>query len=65
MLTRIDRLVTREFHRCLTAVTPLIDLQDHSEAPNDLTRQALEEALNRRNLESFENAEAVFADLGV
>ena len=40
-------------------------LQDHSEAPNDLTRQALEEALNRRNLESFENAEAVFADLGV
>jgi len=35
------------------------------EEPNEITRQALEDALNRQNLESFESAEALFADLGI
>jgi len=35
------------------------------EEPNEITRQALEDALNGQNLESFESAEALFADLGI
>jgi len=45
--------------------TPMINVQDRIEDPNETTRQALEDALNRRNLESFESAEALFADLGI
>jgi uncharacterized protein YuzE len=36
-----------------------------TEDPNETTRQALEDALNRRNLVSFKSAEALFADLGI
>jgi hypothetical protein len=36
-----------------------------TEIPNETTKQALEDALNRQNLESFENAEALFTDLGI
>ena len=39
-----------------------IEIEDASKFI-DLSR--LEDALNRRNLESFENAEALFADLGI
>jgi len=39
--------------------------QDRIEDPNETTQQALEDALNRRNLEGFEGAEALFADLGI
>jgi hypothetical protein len=43
----------------------LADSQEWIENPNETTRQALEDALNRRNLESFETAEALFADLEI
>lgn len=43
----------------------LMDLQGRIEDPNETTKQALEDALNRQNLESFESAEALFADLGI
>ena len=33
--------------------------------PNSVTRQALIEAKERRNLESFEDVDALFADLGI
>jgi len=46
-----------------------IEIEDASrfifEEPNETTRQALDDVLNRRNLESFESAEALFADLGI
>lgn len=42
-----------------------MDLQGRIEDPNETTKQALEDALNRQNLESFESAEALFADLGI
>lgn len=33
--------------------------------PNEETRQALEEAKNRRNLESFDTPQSLFEDLGI
>ncbi len=33
--------------------------------PNSVTQQALAEARERRNLEAFEDADALFADLGI
>jgi len=52
---------------CQSWLEPLFVIvqQDRIEDPTETTRQALEDALNRRNLESFESAEALFADLGI
>ena len=33
--------------------------------PNEITKQALEEARTRRNLESFDSVDDLFVDLGV
>ena len=47
------------------SLPPRLLLFDDAQIPNETTRKALDDAKERRNLESFENVQSLFENVGV
>ncbi len=47
------------------SLPPRLLLFDDAKIPNETTRKALDDAKERRNLESFENVQRLFENVGV